>query len=75
MASTPSVELTSAYVTRARSPSRSYRGGLSDIVKHINRAGFHVATTHRITLPDGSTPHWHAKDLRIGDIVIWRGEG
>jgi hypothetical protein len=68
------VRLTSTEVVRAKRPSRSYPDGVSDIVKHINRAGYHVATTHRITLADGSLPHGHAKDLRVGDIVIWRGE-
>lgn len=62
-------------VARTSAPSRSFPGGTSSIIQHRNRAGYHVATTHRITLADGPTPHWHAKDLHLGDIVIWRSEG
>jgi hypothetical protein len=54
-----------------RRPSHGFPGGASDIVRHSNQAGYHVATTHAITMPDGSVPHWDAKDLHIGDIVIW----
>ncbi len=50
-------------------PSHGYPGGTSDIVRHRN-AGYHVATTHRITMPDGTIPHWDAKDIHIGDIVV-----
>jgi hypothetical protein len=57
----------SHHVARARAPSRAYPDGVSDIVKHTNAAGFHIATSHRITLADGSTPHWHGKDLRRGE--------
>ena len=54
-----------------RRPSHGFPGGLSDIIRHTNQAGYHVAVTHAITMPDGSVPRWDGKDLHIGDIVIW----
>ena len=54
-----------------RRDSHGFPGGLSDIVRHSNGAGYHVATSHAITMPDGSVPHWDGKDVHIGDIVIW----
>jgi len=66
--------LSSTPIQRARVPSWAHPGGTSDIVRHVNGAGFQVATTHRIQMPDGSIPHWHAKDIHIGDIVIWSQE-
>ena len=64
--------LTSVPVPGSRRPSWDYAGGPSEIIRHQNRTGYQVATTHRITAPDGSVPHWDAKDLHVGDIVIWR---
>ena len=63
--------LTTSLVPNKTRPSWDYEGGSSEIVRHENTAGYHVATTHRITAPEGSVPHWDAKDLHIGDIVIW----
>ncbi len=63
---------TTAPVLRARRPSTSITGGFSDILRHATAIGYHVATTHRITAADGSIVHWDAKDLRIGEVVIWR---
>jgi hypothetical protein len=64
-------QISSDHIPRARLPSGQFRGGISDIVRHYNRLGYHVATTHRITMPDGTTPHWDAKDLHIGNVVIF----
>ena len=63
--------LSDDYITGARRPSRDYGDGVSDIVRHHNSRGYHVATTHRITLAGGGIPHWDAKDIRIGDVVIY----
>lgn len=63
--------LTATFIPGARRPSWDYADGVSDIVRHGNSFGYQVATSHRITLPDGSTPHWDAKDLRVGDVVIF----
>jgi hypothetical protein len=63
--------LTTSAVPEKTRPSWAYASGSSEIVRHENSTGYHVATTHRITAPDGSVPHWDAKDLHIGDIVIW----
>jgi len=62
--------LTSEPIIEARLPSRDYIGGVSDIVRHKNLMGYQVATSHRITADDGSIPHWHGKDLRIGDVLL-----
>jgi hypothetical protein len=58
-------------ITHRSVPSWRFPGGTSEIVRHRNIHGLHVATTHRITTQDGATPHWDAKDLRLGDVVIW----
>ena len=63
--------LTTSPVPSKTRPSWNYAGGSSEITSHKNSAGYHVTTTHRIIAPDGSIPHWDAKSLRIGDIVIW----
>jgi hypothetical protein len=63
--------LASVAVPQRGRPSWKYAGGSSEIIRHENSTGYHVATTHRITAPDGSVPHWDAKDLHIGGIVIW----
>lgn len=46
-------------------------GGVSDIIRHRNREGYQVATSHRLTGSDGAVLHQHGKDLHIGDIVMW----
>jgi hypothetical protein len=63
--------MTSQALLARRRQSHAFPGGLSDIIRHVNAAGYHVATTHAITMPDGSVPHWDGKDVRIGDVVIW----
>lgn len=63
--------LASATIPARRRPSWDYQSGVSDIVRHLNSLGYHVATTHRITMPDGSTPHWDAKDIHIGHVVLF----
>ena len=63
--------LTIEPILTARLPSRDYAGGVSDIVRHRNEFGYQCATTHRMTAVDSSVPHWHGKDIHIGDIVIW----
>ncbi len=63
--------LTTAPIPGKTRPSWNYPSGLSEILRHENTAGYHVATTHRITSADGSIPHWDARDLHIGDTVIW----
>jgi hypothetical protein len=63
--------LTCEFIPKKRLPSWDYPGGVSDILRHRNSAGYQVATTHRITAADGSVPDWHAKDIHIGDIVIY----
>jgi hypothetical protein len=50
--------------------SWNYPGGTSQIVKHRNALGLHVATTHRVVMPGGAVPHWDAKDVRVGDVVV-----
>jgi hypothetical protein len=62
--------LTDEPILARRLPARDYPGGFSDIIRHRNTAGFQVATSHRITAADDSVPHWHGKDIHIGDIVI-----
>jgi hypothetical protein len=62
--------LTDAPILRARRDARTHPGGVSDIVRHENVFGYHVATTHRITAADGTVPHWHCKDLRMGEVLI-----
>ena len=66
--------LTSEAIVDARLPSWDYPGGVSDIIRHRNAAGYQVATSHRIMDKAGSVPHWDGKDIHIGDIVIWRAE-
>jgi len=63
--------LTSLLIPGRRRPSWDYPPGDSDIVRHSNSFGLHVATTHRITLPDGSIPHWDSKDIRVGDVILY----
>ena len=65
--------ISSEPIVKQQRPSHGYPGGVSDIVRHRNRLGYHVATTHRITMPDGSVPHWDCKDLRVGDVILWCG--
>src|SRR3990172_1691716 len=65
--------ITSHHIPGNRRPARSPRfpRGISDIVRHSNALGYQVATSHRITLPDGTIPHSHPKDLHVGEIVIY----
>lgn len=42
-------------------------------MRHKNRFGYQYATSHRIIADDGTVPHWHGKDIHIGDIVILSG--
>lgn len=63
--------MTSVHIPRAQRPARDYPGGTSDIVRHMGQLNNHVATTHRITMADGTIPHWDAKDIRIGEIIIY----
>jgi len=65
--------ITSHHIPSARRPTRSpqFPRGVSDIVRHFNALGYQVATSHRITMPDGTFPHSHPKDLHIGEIVIY----
>jgi hypothetical protein len=65
--------IASQFIPGARRPSRppKYPGGTRDIVRHFNALGYQVATSHRITMPDGTIPHSHPKDLHIGEIVIY----
>lgn len=58
-------------ILAARRPSWDYENGVSDIVRHHNALGYHVATSHRITMPDGTAPHWDAKDLRVGEVIVY----
>jgi hypothetical protein len=56
---------------KTRRPGRwRYAGGVSEIVYLYNQIGVHVATVHRITMPDGSTPHWHGKGITFSDVRI-----
>ena len=68
--------IASQAIPAARRPSQppKYPGGISDIVRHSNALGYQVATSHRITMPDGTIPHSHPKDLHIGEIVIYLAE-
>ena len=65
--------IASQVILGARSSSRppKYPGGISDIVRHFNALRYQVATSHRITMPNGTIPHSHPKDLHIGEIVIY----
>ena len=65
--------IASQVIPNARRLSRppKYSGGTSDIVRHSNALGYQIATSHRITMPDGTIPHSHPKDLHIGEIVIY----
>lgn len=56
-----------AYQSRAHNPR--YRGGASFIVKLLTPGGQHIATVHRIVLPDGSVPHDHPKDYTRRDCT------
>ncbi len=58
-------------IPRARRPSYDPVGGTSEIVRHFNHLGYQVATSHRITMPNGDIPHWDSKDIRVGDIVVF----
>jgi hypothetical protein len=58
-----------------QTPSRAHSGGTSQIVQHRNVLGYHSLTTHRILMPDGTTPHWHGKDIRFGDVLLRRPDG
>jgi hypothetical protein len=62
--------LSSEPIPEKRQPAKIVQGD-SDYVRHKNILGYQVATSHRIVADDGSIPHWHAKDVHIGDIVIW----
>jgi hypothetical protein len=64
--------LTSDPIPKSRVPSWHYSPGISEIVRHRNNAGFHIATTHRVVMLDGSIPHWDAKDIHIGEITLYR---
>src|SRR5687768_11893994 len=44
-----------------------YAGGRSQIIKLSTTAGWHIATLHRIVMPDGSIPHEHPKDYTLRD--------
>jgi hypothetical protein len=66
--------LASVAIPARRRPSWDYPTGVSDIVRQINGFGLQVATTHRITMPDGSTPRWDAKDIRLGDVILFAYE-
>jgi hypothetical protein len=63
--------LASEAIPRARLPSHDFPGGMSDILRHKNTAGYQIATTHRIIARDGSVSHWDAKDIHVGSIVIF----
>ena len=63
--------LSSEPLLARRKDSHGFPGGSSDIIRHANEAGYHVATSHAITMPGGSVPHWDGKDVHLGDIVIW----
>ena len=65
--------IASQFILNARRPSRppKYSGGTSDIIRHFNALGYQVATSHRITMPDGTIAHSHPKDLHIGEIAIY----
>ena len=52
-------------------PSWRFDGGISEFIRHRNPLRLQVATTHRITTPDGGIPHWHAKDIHLSGVVIW----
>lgn len=51
--------------------SWGYPGGVSEIIRHRNRLGYHVATTHWVRMRDGSIPHWHGKDIRFSDALLY----
>jgi hypothetical protein len=58
-------------IERTRGAGRGrYIGGVSHIVYLYNELGFHVATAHRITMPDGSVPPWHGKGVLVGACTI-----
>src|SRR4051812_15048574 len=50
--------------------SNNFVGGWSEYLKIYNAADYHIATMHRITLADGTVPHEHGKDLRMGDVLL-----
>ncbi len=59
-------------VEETRTPSHSWPGATSIILRHRTADGVQIATTHRISFPDGTTPYWSEKDLRVGGIVVTR---
>jgi hypothetical protein len=63
--------LSDEVIVPTRVASWDFVGGVSEIVRHKNEAGYQVATTHRIVMPDGTTPHWDGKDIRLGDVILW----
>lgn len=53
-------------------PSHTWPRATSMIIKHFLPNGKHVATTHCIKDNTGRILHWDAKDLRLGDVRLWR---
>jgi hypothetical protein len=61
--------LSDSPILRTRRPARGF-DGISEIVRHVNRQGYQVATTHRLTDRSGTVRHWHCKDIRMGDVLL-----
>jgi hypothetical protein len=62
--------LDSAQIPETIRQASGTRGGYKCLMKHRNRAGFHVCTTHQIIDGAGQRVHWDESDVKLGDITI-----
>ena len=65
--------LESEIIVRDPATNPNYQDCTSEIIKHFDTNGKHIATTHRIIKnSDNSIVHWDAKDILFDNIRIYR---
>ena len=62
--------LSSAEVVHKEAPSKTHRGGASQILKHSTSTEVHVCTTHRIIDPEGTVRHWDEADVKVSGLTL-----
>ena len=55
-------------------PSHSWPNATSFIIRHRLPNSKHVVTTHCVKDDSGTVFHWDVKDIRLGDVRLWRAE-
>ena len=64
---------TSIVLAHKEAPSHAYPSCVSQILKHFDASGRHVATTHRIVdRASGHIHHWDEKDIVVGCVKYVR---